>query len=246
VDAFLEQEGFVSLFGRVGRVPQDAKLPDGYGLKLDAQGYWELGTAEQALLSGRAAPPLQAWRRLQLKFAGPRITVTLDGRSVGEVTDGTYVCGMAGFGSGWHRAQFDNFEVQVDAADANLALGKRTTASSFADLDHVAANVVDGDGFTTRWTTANRSAASEWLEIDLGAEMPFNTAILKPFEDRISAYQIQFWDGRDWADAFVGRNLGAAPKRVGFPAVTARRVRLLITAAKAPPSIAELEISNRP
>jgi len=246
VEAFLDQEGFVSLFGRVGRVPQDAKLPDGYWLKLDAQGYWELGTAEQALTSGRAASPLQAWRRLQLKFAGPHITVSIDGQGVGEVIDGTYVCGLAGFGSGWHRAQFDNFEVKADAADANLALGKRTTASSFANVDSIAAHAADGDAFTTRWTAANGRVAGEWLEIDLGTDTRFNTAILKPFEDRISAYRIQFWDGRDWADAFAGRNLGAAPKRVDFPAVTARRVRLLITAAKAPPSIAEFEISHRP
>ena len=246
VDCFLEQEGFVSLFGRVGRVPQDAKLPDGYWLKLDAQGYWELGTAEQALVSGRAASPLQAWRRLQLRFAGPHITVNIDGRDVGEVTDGTYVCGMAGVGSGWHRAQFDNFEVKVDAADANLALGKRTTASSSINVDSIAANATDGDAFTTRWTAANRSTTSEWLEIDLGAETTFNTVILKPFEDRIDAYRIQSWDGNDWVDAFAGDNLRAAPKRVSFPAVTARRVRFLITAAKAPPSIAEFEISHRP
>ena len=246
VDAFLEQEGYVSLFGRVGRVPQDAKLPEGYWLKLDAQGCWELGTAEQARISGRSVSPLKAWRRLQLAFKGPRITVSIDGQTVGEVTDETYVCGMAGVGSGWHRAQFDNFEVRVDPEDTNHALGKPTTASSFADVDWVAAHATDGDAYTTRWMAAMRNSTGEWLEVDLGTDTTFNTVLLKPFEDRISAYRIQFWDGANWADAFAARDLGPAPNRASFPAVTARRVRLLITAAKAPPAIAEFEIGNRP
>jgi galactosylceramidase len=246
VDAFLDQEGFVSLFGRVGRVPQDAKLPEGYWLKLDAWGYWELGTAEMALMSGRAASPLKAWRRLRLNFVGSRITVSLDGQVVGAVTDETYASGMAGVGSGWHPAQFDNFEIQVHPADTNLARGKPTTASSVADVDWAAAHAVDGDPFTTRWMAAPRNSTGEWLEVDLGGDTRFNTAILRPFEERIVAYQIQYWDGKGWVDAYVGRNLGSAPKRVRFPAVTARRVRLLITAARAIPALGEFELSHRP
>ncbi len=246
VDARLEQEGFVSLFGRVGRVPQDAKLPDGYWLKLDSQGYWELGTATQALVSGRAPSPLHAWRRLQLRFVGPQITVRIDGQTVSEGTDATYVCGVAGVGSGWHPAQFDNFEVQAAAADTNLALGKPTTASSVMDVDHVAANATDGDPYTTGWMAGGRGGLGDWLEIDLGADTRFNTVILKPFEDRIGAFRIQYWRDNDWVDAFSGYNPGPAPRRLSFPAVTARRVRLFIATAKAPPAVAEFEISNRP
>jgi galactosylceramidase len=246
VEALIEKTGFVSLFGRVGKVPQSAAPPEGYWLKVDDHGYWELGTASLALASGQVPFSAGTWHKLGLRFAGTRITAFIDDRSATELTEGTHLCGMVGIGSGWHHAQFDNLSIRVEPSDANLAFGRRTTASSEWDVDHGAGRATDGNAFNTRWNAADGKTAGEWLEIDLGARYTFNSATLKPFEDRITAYRLQWWDGAAWQDAFQGENLGSSPKRVQFATVTATRVRLLVTAAKASPALSEFEVRYRP
>jgi hypothetical protein len=245
-DAFLDQEGFVSLFGRVVQIPQDANLPEGYWLKVDHQGYWEIGTASAALASGQVPFARGAWHRLALRFAGNRIEVLIDGRSVREVTDGTYLCGLVGLGCGWHPAQFDNFRIDVAPHDANLARGKPARASSVMDTDSGPANATDGDAYTTRWMAAPDRGPGEWLELDLGAPTAFNTVTLRPFEDRISLYRIQYWSGGEWRDAHAGDHLGAVPQRASFPTVTAERVRFFVISCRASPALAEFQVSNRP
>ncbi|NLF07673.1 MAG: hypothetical protein GX594_06800 [Pirellulaceae bacterium] len=49
---------------------------------------------------------------MKLKFDGPRITASIDGREVVSIEDRTYGAGMAGLGTGWNRAMFDNFSVK--------------------------------------------------------------------------------------------------------------------------------------
>jgi len=153
---------------------------------------------------------------------------------------------MVGLGCGWHRAQFDHLAIRVDPAEVNLAYGKAVAASSVWDADHVAANAADGDGFTTRWSAAGGKTAGEWLEVDLGQPMRFDSVTLRPFDERIKGYKVQAWDGANWGDAYVGKQLGPHPERRQFPAVTARRVRLLVTEAKEPPSLWEIEVRNGP
>ncbi len=246
VDALIEKAGFVSLFGRVGAIPQNANPPDGYWLKVDQAGNWELGTAKVALASGQATFSANTWHSLKLEFKQARIKVFIDGKLVTEVSDDTYASGMAGVGSGWHQAQFDNLSIRVEPSDVNLAWARRASASSAWDTDSTAANATDGDAFTTRWCAAEGKAAHEWLEIDLGVGTTFNTAVIKQFEDRIAGFKIQSWNGAEWVEAFKGGNLGAAPKAVTFSPVTASKVRLYISEAKAPPSIWELEIRSHP
>ena len=246
VEALVEKAGFVSLFGRVGKVPQSAAPPDGYWLKVDHRGFWELGTASLALASGKVSFSAGTWHKLGLRFAGSQIKAFIDDQPVTELMDDTCLSGMVGVGSGWHRAQFDNLSVRGEPSDANLAYGKRTTASSEWDLDCRAGNATDGDAFTTRWNAADGKLTGEWLEIDLGAGVRFNSATLKPLEDRITGYRIQSWTGSEWQDAFQGDNLGSVPKRITFPAVTASRVRLFVTAAKASPALWEFEVRHRP
>jgi hypothetical protein len=245
-DALIEKAGFVSLFGRVQSVPQNASPPEGYWLKVDHTGEWELGTAKAALAAGRVRFSADGWHRLKLAFSSTCIKAFIDRRLIASITDETYPCGMAGIGSGWHRARFDSFSIVSQASDLNLALGRAATASSSAGVDYAPAQVTDGDGFTTRWCAADGTVGGQWLEIDLGASHTFNTVTLKPFEDRITHYKIQHWSGSEWLDAFTGINLGAATKTVAFPSVTSDRVRLLVVEAKSSPSLWELEVRHRP
>ena len=246
IDALIEREGFVSLFGRVGKVPQNANPPEAYWLKVDQDGWWELGTASIPLASGRVPFSAGTWHRLGLRFQGDQITVLFDGRQAGALRDRTYLAGMVGIGCGWHRTQFDNLAIRVDPADANLARGKAVTASSVWDVEHVAANVADGDAYTTRWSAAGGKTAGEWIALDLGQPTLINSVTFRPFDDRIKAYKFQWLDGEQWREAVDGKQLGPHPERRDFPAVTTGRVRLLVTEAKEPPSLWEIEVRHRP
>ncbi len=242
VDALIERPGFVSLFGRVGTVPQTASLPNGYWLKMDERGCWELGTATAALASGRAPGSARAWRALKLRFAGKLIQAFIDNQRVAVVADVAYVAGMVGVGSGWHPAQFDNLRIVAAPSDRNLAFAKHATASSAWDADTSPANATDGDAYTTRWSAAKGKTGGEWIEVDLGGTVTFDTVVIKPFEDRVNGFKVQYWSGSDWLDAATGGQLGALPKTLHFAAVTSDRIRLLITEARTSPSIWELEV----
>lgn len=116
VDTLLEpREGFVSLFGRVGTIPQKAEPPNAYWLKVDQAGCWELGVAKAVLASGHSDFRGGRWQNLGLKFAGEQITVLINHRPVGQLSDTNYPAGMVGFGCGWHPARFDNLAITEGA-----------------------------------------------------------------------------------------------------------------------------------
>jgi hypothetical protein len=117
VDTLLEpREGFVSLFGRVGLIPQKAEPPNAYWLKVDQAGNWELGIAKALLASGGSDFRGGRWQSLGLKFAGDQISVLINHKPVGKFGDTNYPAGMVGFGCGWHGARFDNLAVTKNEA----------------------------------------------------------------------------------------------------------------------------------
>ena len=90
--------------------------PGAYVLSLHADGTWELlstklKTPPATLASGRVSLAPHSWHKLSLTFNGADIVAEIDGRRAGQASDATHAKGMAGIGSGWNRAQFDNFEV---------------------------------------------------------------------------------------------------------------------------------------
>jgi hypothetical protein len=70
-----------------------------------------LKTEPARLASGTLQLAPHSWHRLSLRFQGAGIVAEVDGRGVAQVTDATHGKGMAGIGSGWNWALFDNFEV---------------------------------------------------------------------------------------------------------------------------------------
>lgn len=116
---------YVVVLGRINGVPCSANFhawPDAYELYVDKQGNWTIYRSmfrdpEQydllALATGTVAsfdPTL--WHRFALAFEGTTISALVDDAMVGQVTDTSYSTGRAGFGSGWHNAEFDNFAVE--------------------------------------------------------------------------------------------------------------------------------------
>lgn len=147
VDALVEKGGFASLFGRVGKIEQNANPPWGVWLKADTAGKWELAARKEkmqvdkngkqknvgeqvVLASGETPFAADVWHALKLSFSGETIRAFIDGKEVASVRSELCPAGMVGIGSGWHGAQVDNFSLAVEEPPKNLAAGKAASASS--------------------------------------------------------------------------------------------------------------------
>jgi sugar phosphate isomerase/epimerase len=111
VDVLLDNAGHATVFGRVAEHDGKQDLPCGYWLQVDRAGTWELRSDKALLASGKQPISADVWHRLEISFDGATIRSLLNGVLLAEVADTRYRCGMAGLGSGWNRAQFDNFAI---------------------------------------------------------------------------------------------------------------------------------------
>jgi hypothetical protein len=119
--AMIEGPGNVILVGRVNFAnwfkDEKARWPSGYLLSVQQDGSWELNnskfkTPTGKLASGKVPFSLNTWHHLALGFKGSTLHASMDGASVASVTDDTHKKGMAGIGTGWNKAQFDNFSIK--------------------------------------------------------------------------------------------------------------------------------------
>ena len=140
VDVLVEKSGFASLFGHVGKVEQNENPPWGIWLKAGTDGKWELtarknkvetnksgkskNIGEQVVFASGEMPfAADVWHTLTLSFNGKTLHAVMDGKEVASVRSELCPVGMAGIGSGWHGAQFDNFHLAAEEPPKNLASG---------------------------------------------------------------------------------------------------------------------------
>jgi galactosylceramidase len=248
-DAYIEHGGSVSLLGRVSTVGQNADPPQGYILSAGSDGHWTLRAGKASLAQGRVSFSADHWHKLKLTMAGPRITASIDGKDIATAADFAYRSGLAGVGSGWNCALFDDFAVRPVSYGTlmNLAEGKRATASSQWSDQYAAQFAVDGD-CDTRWNSAPGKLVGEWLQVDFGRKVRFDTVCVRQFGNRITKYKIQYLDGGRLLDAVSGDSKGQEHWTARFPPVTAEKVRLVVVALKGSnpqfdtPSVYELEV----
>jgi hypothetical protein len=88
-----------------------ADNPVGYNFRLYRDGTWNLLTADKELANGRITPSGKEWTNLKLRCQSDKITAFIDGQKVCEVSDGTYVRGLAGIGSSFDPVSFDMFQI---------------------------------------------------------------------------------------------------------------------------------------
>jgi hypothetical protein len=121
-DVMMEATGNVILAGRVDSADwfqeRKARWPSGYVLSIQHDGTWEIDStrfnqASVKLASGKVSFSLKTWHHLALGFQGAAIQVRIDGASVANVNDTSHKQGMAGIGTGWNTAQFDNFSISA-------------------------------------------------------------------------------------------------------------------------------------
>jgi galactosylceramidase len=113
-DAYVEKQGYVAMYGRITRAQQSSnpQPPEGYWLKVDTQGRWELKEFDKTLTRGAVAFAADRWHKLALRFTGRKIVVRIDGAEWSTDWAMKFGDGMAGVGSGWNNAMFDNFSVR--------------------------------------------------------------------------------------------------------------------------------------
>lgn len=112
-DVFIEQAGEASLIGRLTNI-DGAGVFIGYRFRLYASGRWMLhGDSRDGkpIATGQDRPSLRVWRHLELAMRGSRLIGRIDGKQVFAITDTSQGAGMAGIGTQWNRASFDNVAV---------------------------------------------------------------------------------------------------------------------------------------
>lgn len=136
-----------------------------------------------------------------------------------------------------HLAGFRQALDRLFAVD--LAAGKPAVASNTRGscADFGPAKALDGNQ-DTFWATDD-SVTEAWLEVDLGAPTTFGIVNLQEaiaLGQRVRSYRVERWDGQAWQTVVTGKTIGHR-KLDRFEPVTTQRVRLVITSARACPTI---------
>jgi Glycosyl hydrolase family 59/Ricin-type beta-trefoil lectin domain len=171
--AYMEQAGAVQLLGRVGtQTAFDPAEINDYYLQLSNTGAWSIiknstsGT-ETTLASGTvSAPGVDTWNTLSLTFNGSTITASINGTTVGSVTDSSYSSGMIGFGTdGYQTDQFADLSV--------TSVGSATPTGEVKAGDDLSDCMDDEGGSSTNGThvemyTCNNSTTSQQWTLESG------------------------------------------------------------------------------
>ena len=252
------------VFGRIVNIPHGKRPPIGYGLRINAKGEWRLQTSLSkpksetpswmpagavvygdaktvTLLTGTHPVTPGAWHRIGLRFKGTQITVLLDGKEAGSVSDNSFRHGLAGLGSEYEQVQFDN--LIMDGPPPALTPVSVTSSSDWS-AEYTAGNAVDGDP-GTRWNTA-RGLHTGWLELDFGKPTTVARAAIEESFQRVTkfALEAQQTDGT-WNPVVTGTTIGPG-KELKFSPVSVRKFRLNILGSHPEaPTINELQLFSR-
>ena len=106
-----ENTGYAKLLGRVMEMHRGGDFPEGYTFVINTGNQWVLYAGNQIIASGKAEFPAFTWHHISLKLSGKTVSVRVNNKEVISVTNEKYSHGLAGIGSGFNFAEFDNFSV---------------------------------------------------------------------------------------------------------------------------------------
>lgn len=239
-DVCFDFKQFACIYGRIVRI-DGPRPPAGYGLRLNGDGAWQLLAGKKQILSGNLAVAPGSWHRAGLRFMGDQITVILDGKAAGTVTDATYRNGLVGLGCDYEAVKFDNLTIDGATAVSGLTPVKVTSSSDWS-AEFAAEKAVDGDP-NTRWNVAPREHTG-WLELDFGKPTKVARAVIdESFATRITKFAIEAQqpDGT-WKAILTGTTIGAG-KDLNFAPVTAPKFRLnILESPSETPTINEFQL----
>jgi hypothetical protein len=103
-----------------------------------------------------------------------------------------------------------------------------------------AAKAIDGSK-DTRWAPSDEQSKDWWLEVNFGTNQTFNSTLIDEAFNRVTSYNIEYWNGSAWTTCASGSSIGTN-KVDKFKPVTSSCVRLSIgSVSSATPSICEFE-----
>ena len=154
--------------------PPPAPLPPAPFVELIAFGSDALpGTKLKTLRRQRlpAGFDVQDWHSLELSFSGSKISVAVDGGSAWStsVTDHTFDSGMAGIGSGWNQAYYDELKVTPAAA-----IGRQDGPSEGVVLNCISTGI--------GLTALNETQGDRWAGVALRATQSVKVVALARFQ----------------------------------------------------------------
>jgi O-glycosyl hydrolase len=130
VDVDLQQAGTVTVLGRANTQQRPQSHQAAYQLRLSNSGAWSIaksitsGTLSTLASGTRSAIPLNTWHTATLSFSGSQITATVDGVTLGTVSDNSYASGQAGLGvAGYQTPMFDNLAITSTGSNTPPAAG---------------------------------------------------------------------------------------------------------------------------
>jgi hypothetical protein len=168
-DFLLERSGYAELIGRAGNYPhQGPDSLNSYSLRVTDGGSWSIRSNStshnlRTLASGSiASVGTGRWHSFALGFSGSTITATIDGRTVGSVTDYAFGNGQVGYATGTAvAAQFDNLSVTPGSGGGTTPTTFRLTgAGSGRCLDVPGASQTNGTQVTL-WD-CNSGSNQQW------------------------------------------------------------------------------------
>src|SRR5262249_38641524 len=143
-------------------------------------------------------------------------SVVADGQAIGVVNSYSF--------SNVQAAHTLNVTFGPASAAVNLALNRPATSSLDENAALGPSNAVAGT-LNTRWSPA--FVDPSWLEVDLGAAIPFNRVVLNWQGAFGVAYQIQTSnDNQNWTPVFTQTAGKGGIEDLYFPEVPARYVRM--------------------
>jgi hypothetical protein len=106
-----ENTGYAKLLGRAMEMYRGGDFPEGYTFVINTGNRWALHAGKEIIASGNAKFPAFTWHHISMKLKGNTVSVWLNNKVLISVTNDKYSHGLAGIGSGFNYAEFDNFLV---------------------------------------------------------------------------------------------------------------------------------------
>jgi alpha-L-fucosidase len=127
----------------------------------------------------------------------------------------------------------------------NLARGSRVSATSEAP-QHPSASILDDD-VSTYWTTAS-GAETAVIIVDLRSAKTFDRALLAEniaVGQRIESFHLEAFQSEEWIEFARGTTVGYK-RLLRFPAVSTRRVRIVIEGSRLSPTLSSFGLYKSP
>ena len=129
---------------------------------------------------------------------------------------------------------------------ADIAKGKKVTATSDRGNGYEASNVNDGNP-ETYWATNDVQTTGDII-IDLGAETEVNRIILQEYiklGQRVQEFSVSAFNNGEWKPLIDGTTIGYKVIRK-FPVVKTAKIKVTFSKSKACPVISNIEIYRAP